>query len=353
MAGPMTTVTIVRGAPTPAQALRLYHELFPEHGTYTLAKAQAAREDTDPFETWFLRKLEEQTRAGYLAARDAIWQTLDALLARNGVTAPSHLDGDELAQTLTDLSRGATSRMVGIRPRPDVAERLRALGWNPTEVLDFPALAYRMGLLWERLQGVEPVAWSALHELVRDAFPLSTAEHAAVTLARNRAGIFLRPIFDATGQVWAVEHEIGPLRAWTERALRERTHPLRAASELGKQQRADGLIRDAERVMRTEIAHARSHGAWDTMIRQQQDRLAVWVYRRPSPRACAVCLALYTTDGRTPRLYRLAAVEASDAGVCNRGPTDTWVAKIGPTHPNCMCGPWLPAEALPGWKAAA
>lgn len=343
-------ITIARGTPTAEQTLRLYRELFPAHGTYTLAKAAPAREDADPFETWFLRELEEQTRAGYLAARDALWQTLDALLQRNGVVAPSAIEADELAQALSDLSRGATSRMVGIRVRPDVETRLRALGWDTTQVLDFPALAYRMGLLWQRLEGLDPVPFADLTELVQHAYPLSTAEQVAVTVARNRAGIFLRPIFDQTGQVWAVEHEIGPLRESAELALRGRTHPLRAAAELGKVQRAQRLIRDAERVMRTEIAYARSHGAWETMVRQKAGVLSGYVYRRPSPLACDVCLALHTTDGTTPRVYTAAEIEAADRLGANRGPKAEWHLTIGPTHPNCVCGPWLPAEALPGWK---
>jgi len=336
--------------PTVEEAVALVAYLFPP-GRYLISRvcsdemiAKAAAgggpEQQEPFESWFLEMLEQVSRERFVNAQVAIWDSLDRLLAARGLSKPSELDSFDLSRSLFDLTMGSTARMAGITIPADVQQRLEAIGFQVGEILDFPALAYRMGLLYDRLSNTEPVSFADLARLVRNAFPLSPAERIAVDFARNRAGMYLRPIFDASGNLWSAQREIQPLRELTARAIAERRSPLAVARELGNSNRAQGIVRDAQRVIRTEMANARGAANWQAM----QERFGwtgdTFVFRRPSPHACKHCVRIYTENGQ-PRLYRVSEVEALDALGPNTGPGDEWVAKKGATHPNCVCPPWL------------
>jgi len=327
------------GAPTPDQAQALFAEIFEAPGTYVvepMLKATAAAEDQEPFPEWFLARLEEITRERAASAREAIWSALEQLLQVHGVTTPSELDFADLHQALFDLSHASTARMVGIDVRPDVSARLVRMGFRPPEVLDFPGWAYRMGRIYDRLNASNPVPFSDIAAAARE-YPLARQEIEAINHVRQRGAMYLRPIFDQTGQVWAVERDQEVVRDITERAIANRTNPIEAARELARSNRAKGLFRDTERVLRTEIAEARSTGSWLAMAGSQPPTAKL--YRRPSPRACSECRRLFLDDNGKHRLYERSEIEAQDA----LGPNTSkpYHLRIGVIHPNCVCSPWL------------
>jgi hypothetical protein len=328
----------ISGRPTGTQALRVWSEIFPVEGPYAIEfLGKAGGEAGEPFETWFLQRLLDVSEEHFVMSQQSIWQVLDELLLRRGIEAPSELDYWELNRVLFDLTHASTARMVGINVPREVSERLLAMGWRAPEVMDFPALAYRMGLIYARLKQAQPPQWNEVVSMAR-AVPLGSAERAAIEHVRRRAGVFLRPIYDETGRVWTAEREIVPLRRLTEEALQHRIGTEEAARELGKQQRAQGIFRDAHRVMRTEIAEARGRGVWKTESKGlAPDEL---VFRQTSRTPCKGCLRLYRNPDGTPRLYTRRELEASDALGLNRGGPDKWHAVVGSTHPHCVCAPW-------------
>lgn len=335
--------------PTADEAIALVDILFPVDGDVYLvgsaapiakAKPGAQQMQREPFETWFLDLLEHVMRERAVTTQDAIWECLDRLLAAHDVRIPSELDPYVLHRTLSDLTHGSTARMVGISVPPDVQQRLAAVGFPKAELGDFPALAYRMGKLYEALNKSPELEFPRLVELVENAYPLSPAEEIAVNYARNRAGMYLRPVFNSSGQLWSTHREVDRLREVVPQAIAERRSPFEVAGELRKLDRAQGIVRDAERVVCTEIANARNRGNWDYMKERFRWTPETLVYRRPSPHACDACKRIYT-DAGNPRLFRVSEVEALDALGPNTGPQAEWVAKIGATHPYCVCGPWL------------
>lgn len=333
----------VRGQLSTAEAAAAWAALFPSPGLYEVrtypwfAKAASAGAEGDSFDEWFLQQLFEVTRERLRTAQEAIWTVMDRYLESRGVQAPSALDHWDLQRRMFDLSQASTARMVGIRVPAAVTERLAAMGWQPAEILDFPALAYRMGLVYRELEAMKPVAWETLVEHV-GARPLGSIERAAIEHTRNRAGVFLKPIFDETGAVWTAERELAPLRQVVAAAEEARQGPRAAARELGKSQRAQGVFRDAERVTRTEMAEASNRGNWEVVAKRwASDQL---LYRPTSSRPCKVCLRLFKEPDGMPRLYTRAEVEAGDALGINTGPSKDWHIRIGPIHPHCVCGPW-------------
>lgn len=329
----------IAGKPTADQALQTVLEVFELPGVYhveLLAKASAPGGFEEPFEQWFLEALWKRCQAEFGGAQEAIWDVLDGLLKKAGVRIPSDLEWFDLNSVLFDLTTASTARMVGLQIPNDLAARLQLMGFTMPEVLDFPALAYRMGRIYDRLAQGDVLEWSELRRLARSQ-PLSISEQLAVAQARQRAGIWMRPIFDATGQVWTAERELPAVRDIASRAIESRIGARAAARELSATQRGQGIIRDAERVMRTEMAEARARGAWDA--RKESWDADTLIYRIVSADPCKACLRLYVLPSGMPRLWRMKDVEQSSREP-NRGPQDSWTPKIGPTHPQCLCAPW-------------
>lgn len=347
---PGATRIHIKGTPTAAQALILHHELFPAAGTYLLTKATPMagledREALDQWEEWFLRALEDRAREQFGSSQEAIWDVLDELLRQRGVAAPSMVDAYEMHRVLFDVTYASTARMVGLRLPDEVRTRLEKLGWHDMPVLDFPAVAFRLAMISQRLMQQPPVTWPELVQLA-DAVPLSSVERAAVDIARSRAGTYLKPIFDDVGRLHAVTRELEPLRQRVAHAIEHRI-PVREAARLhGNQQRIEGIQRDAERVLRTEIADARGEAAW--MHETKRAPSDAKFFRQTSAHACRGCLRLYKLPDGTPRLYTRAEIDTGHAAGVNRGNWRDWHPRLGSTHPNCFpAGTLVEASLLP------
>lgn len=332
----------IRGQLSPHEAAAAWTALFRSPGLYEVHSADhfykaGSVGPEESFDEWFLQRLFDVTSERLRTAQDAIWQVMDDFLRSHRVAAPSELDQWELHQRLFDLSQASTARIVGLRIPAAVTQRLTAMGWQPAEVLDFPAIAYRMGRIYEQLEQHAPTTWPKLLELAGSK-PLGSIERAAIEHARNHAGVFLKPIFDETGAVWSAQREIGPLRRLTAAAIEQRQGRRAAAHELGKVERAQGVFRDAKRVARTEMAEASNRGNWDVSSKRWGSDQKL--YRPTSSTPCRVCLRLFKLPSGMPRLYTRAEVEAGDALGINTGPSRDWHVRIGPIHPNCVCPSW-------------
>lgn len=318
------------------EARAVVEELFPDFAVELMLKADVGA--GEPFEEWFLRVLEEHTNEHFVSAQLAIWETLDDLLRAHGVITPDQMSAWELNRALFDLRTASTARMVGFHVPDEIVRRLAAMGFPQQAQLDFPAIAYRMGLLYSRLAAEEPVAYPELIKLARS-FPLTEAEKVAIDVARHRAGIWLQPVFDSTGHVWTADREIEPLRQILGSDLEARRASRFAIQNLSRSQRAQGVIRDARRVVRTEIAEARTRGAWAMdSKRWTADTL---LFRQTAGNPCKGCLFLSKNADGTPKLYTRAQVEAADALGVNRGSWPNWHVRIAGNHPNCFPGETL------------
>lgn len=248
-----------------------------------------------------------------------------------GARRPSDLSPEGLFELVSDLGRMSTAAMVGFRVDPGVVRRLQLLGVGLPEILDFPALAYRMGAIRGELSR-KRISWNRVIDAARSR-PLSVPERYMVQHLRRRAGIHLRPIFDATGHVWTAHRELVPLRRVLESAVVEKRSVNEAIRELGALQRSQGIVRDAERVVRTEIADSRSRGAWDAESGSWPSDARL--FRQTSVNACRWCIRVYREPDGSPRLYTREEFERGDSEPLDRRD----VPRIGPNHPNCACGP--------------
>ncbi|GEM_PF-5408334 len=321
------------------EVFHAWREIFPQPGEYfvePLAKAVSGHENHG-FDEWFLQRLYEVSLERSLGMQEAIWTVLDELLMERGVRTPSDLEWLELQNLLFDLQGASTARMAGLKVPKALLERLGGFGWTPFEQLDFPALAYRMGRIYERLEKTEPMPWEELIKLAQD-IPLGSAERVAVDHLRRHAGNYLRPVYTKTGEAWVAEREQYPLRELLSAGAERRKTVRRLARELGNSQRARGIARDAERVVRTEMAEARSRGAWENDRKRWKDEALI--FRQTSSTPCKVCLRMFKNPDGTPKLYRPEDVEKWSELGPNTGPKENWVPKIGPIHPNCVCPPW-------------
>ena len=331
-----TRITIFSQPTSLLKAGRAWVETFGEPGTYYVEMLKAAQPvEGTKFDEWFLEALSRRVGANFTTMRNEMWEMLDRWIAERGYR-PSEADFWELESALFDLSRGATAHMVGLTVPAGVTRRLEELGFRPEEQADFPALAYRLGRIYERLQRAGAMSWGELVAAAHS-MPLTPAEGAAITIARQRAGVYLKPIFDEAGRIWTADREIRPLRRLLAEAGAQRQHPREVARALSAAARAEGNFRDMERVARTEIADMRSRGSWQVNRPSFDDAP---VFRHTSTTACDDCIRLYKQADGMPRLYTVKELESFDALGPNTGPREGWVAKVGPTHPNCNCSPW-------------
>jgi hypothetical protein len=331
-----------------ADPLPIWQALFPGPGEYqiddgTLHKAIAPETAGLQFDEWWLERLLLEARRQFTGIHDLVLGAIERFIREHagGLADPEHLR--ELEELLFDLRQGIRWSVAAPVPADTVA-RLRILGFSDRDVLDFAGIAYRLGLIELRLQ--RPGArfdWAEVLALARQA-PTLHSDEVAMAVARQRAGMGLTPVLLRDGQALtlaAAEEERRLLRELTARAIAEEMHPRDFARQLYKRLELDhGIVRDWERVARTEIMEARLRGAFEGERRARQWTAETLVYRQVAARPCSGCLRLYQQPDGMPHRYTVAELEAEDARGFNRGPWREWRPRIGPTHPHCLCGPW-------------
>lgn len=178
--------------------------------------------------------------------------------------------------------------------------------------------------------------------------PLSDTEIAAAEYARSRAGIYLQKPVTALHQ--GMQHALidedlaiddrALLRPVVARAIEAR-EPLASAKRRIEAVITDaGIEGDVDRIARTELQQAHSHGAYAS-LKARAGEADPLVYKIASPGACEDCRRIWGHPSN-PVHYKLSAIEAHEAGGGNfRRKRGEWGPTIGPIHPNCSCPPLL------------
>ncbi len=333
-----------------ADPLTLWQALFPVDGDY-LVKAITTRGVVvhgKRFEEWWLERLVAASREQFVDLRAVVRRAVELFIQEHGGSLADPTVLQRFERLLFDLRQGM--RWAVAQPvTPGVEAVLRELGFEDRHVLDFPGVAYRLGMLSDEL--AKPGAkfsWPEALAMAAKA-PVMPSDELAISYLRQRAGTYLSPVVTRPVQalhVAAMEREQQLLRTMAAEAVGQEMHPRAFARQLYKRFNEEGIFRDWERVARTEIGEARCLGAFAAERRTRGWTAETEIYRTLGATPCNGCLRLYRTAGGLPRVYTVAEVEAADSFGMNQGPWRTWHARVGITHPNCRDSPWLT------WKPA-
>lgn len=330
----------------PARAedpLTLWREVFPTAGEYLVAPMAKAEVGftAAAFAEWWLERLVGELRTRTSSVRQVLQKAVEAYMQAHGGRGAASLEGFEALQT--DLRAGVRFAL-GHRLPADLEARVRALGFTDQDVLDFAAIAYRMGMLDQELRKAAGVPWG---DIVRAqaAAPTTAADEVGIQVARQEVARYLTPVLLRDGTAahagW-LELERQLVQSLTVDAARLRLSARQLASQLFHQVQDEiGFTRDWERVARTELQRIRLMGAFATARQTQGWTDDTLVYRIVAANPCNACLRLYLTPEGKPRLYTVAALEEEERKGPNRGPVAEWGPRVGPTHPNCLCSPWV------------
>lgn len=303
-----------------------------------------------PFDEWWFERLVAEAAHGYDNVRTLYQRTItDFFVTHLG----RHADPTTLAKfeaLLFDL-RQALRWQVAAPIAPDIRARLEALGFTTRDLVDFPGLAYRLGMMEARIQAGPRVTWDELLVIAGEA-PVLTSDQVAIAVARERAAQYLAPVLTRVGTeahaaILAQEREL--VRALTGEAIaREQSARTLARTLYAKVEEELGIVRDWDRVARTETQEARLRGAFEGERRAKQWTAGTLVYKTLGPNPCNGCLRLWKAPDGMPFLITVGDLEREDARGPNRGPWREWHHRIGPSHPNCLDSPaltWNPALA--------
>lgn len=337
----------VRFSAAPAMAadpLTIWQTLFPGDGDYVV-KAITTRGIVvhgKRFEEWWLERLVAAARGQFDDLQGVVRRAIEAFVREHGGSLADPRVIERFERLLFDLRRGL--RWSVAQPvTPAIETMLRELGFSDRHVLDFPGMAYRLGMLSDAL--AKPGAsfsWTQALEMAAGV-PVTHADEVAIAYLRHRAATYLTPVVIREGNAFAIaaaEREQQLLRTMAVEAVRTEMGARDFARQLYKRFTPEGIVRDWERVARTEIAEARCLGAFAAEARTRGWTAETEIYRTLGATPCNGCLKLYRTAGGMPRVYTVAQVEAADALGPNRGHWREWHARIGPAHPACRDAPW-------------
>lgn len=339
-----------------AEAGSVLQACFPTAGTYRIGTPDEIAKAVQyappkPFAEWFFERLMAEAAKGIESVRDlyrrVITDFLTTHLGRH--TSPAALA--EFERTLFDL-RQALRWQVAAPIDPDVRTRLEALGFQARDLVDFPGLAYRLGMIEARIQNAPTrPSWREILTLAAEA-PVLTSDQVAIAVARERAGQYLTPVLlrdgtEAHARILEREREL--LRTMTPDAVARETSARTFARALYANVEGElELRRDWERVARTELQEARLRGAFEGERQAKRWTAETLVYKTLGPNPCNGCLRLWKYPDGTPFLISVGDLEREDALGPNRGPWREWHHRIGVSHPNCLDSPaltWNPALA--------
>lgn len=310
-----------------------------------LHKGRSSGEGPDPrFPE--LQRLVESVRPKWL--KWSMW-LLDHILAmfRSGRTPPAGL----LARVFSQHEIGAIAEITGATQNRQVAVDLIRTGDLPTAYQSRAPVseAFAHGLALDSRTPPRIPTEQAIPRTPRT--PLSDSEVAAAEYARSRAGIYLQKPVTTLHQ--SVQHALidsglaiddrampSPVREAVAASIETREKLQQAKRRIEASIDDAGMLGDVERIARTELQQAHSHGAY-TALRARAGEADPLVYKIASPGACEDCLRIWGHPGN-PVHYKLSAIEAHEAAGANfRRKRSEWGPTIGPTHPNCTCPPLL------------
>jgi len=331
----------------------LWDALFPIPGAYEVGPWMKAVQ-VQPglaFEEWWLELVAEQARTHVGSVRALLRAAIEDFLTWHAGHLHEAAQLEAFERLLFD-QRQAIRWSVANPLSPGVEQAVRKLGFTDRDVLDFPGVSYKLGLIDAELRkpGVR-FAWPRVLQLAGET-PLLHSDEVAIAVARARAGEYLTPVLlrDGTAaHAGMLEHECDLLRTMTADAIRAEVHPREFARQLYQRLGVEeGIQRDFERVARTEIQEARLRGAFEGERRSRNWTPETLVYKTLAANPCSGCLRLWKNGDGTPRLITVRQLEAEDQLGPNRGPWREWRHRIGPSHPNCLDSPaltWQPALA--------
>tara|TARA_R110000824_G_scaffold54028_3_gene149081 strand:- start:947 stop:2110 length:1164 start_codon:yes stop_codon:yes gene_type:complete len=211
-------------------------------------------------------------------------------------------------------------------------------------------LGYKLGRGLDALaiHHIQPDQEPSLETVIRQAGQtrLNKQDRHALDYARRRAAVYMRR--PAQLPHYAIERQLTEAERWAvsrevEKAVEGRKGQAELARELEAATKDTTLINDMDRVARTELHFAHSHGAYIGLKEQaagagDDDPL---VYKLVRPQACTHCRRIWGPNA-DPIRYRLSFIEAREAQGANfHKPASTWGPTIGPVHPNCTEGALL------------
>lgn len=278
------------------------------------------------FEQWFDHFLLEHHGS---SGRTTLWIATLALMSGRIDCGPDQFV-EVMGTTLT------ARPVVGLAVPVELATRLRAGGFDESEIATFLPIAYRLQQFFERSrQSSGPMSLDEATAIARSR-PTSKQEQGAIRYARSRGPAWLKRTLVRCGHRWEPVFE--SLVANVVDRFSKREHPREIARHLGNSLRRHGILIDTERLIRTEVARWRSAGHWTAESENWNDRTAI--YRHVSSGACRECVRLHLGPDGKPRVFQVLNLRGRGGLQPNRGPRRLWVLKIGPTHDNCTCAPW-------------
>ena len=332
------------------QLIRSFDEILRRRGLPEVGKAADDEHEDEDFAERYLAAPVRRIAHEFGNLIDAVMRRVRGLIQRGEAAIPLRPSrGDEgvVRRTVAQPVRAFLAH-IGY-PEPGDT-RPPAPHWQPV----LAEQATRFGAL--RLP--EGVEWQAALATIRAQPPSRATLHAA-EYAAARAGTYLRPVVYRVGDE-TVRRLLEADRSITRRVMSMGDHadPAKLAELMADL--AGSWTRDWMRVARTEAADAAAHGnliahleahpantgvprdKW-VIPKQLAFKIPQTVRRNAAGRViapCQHCHRIWYYDDTTPRLYPLAEVvgNGSNAGPPARKAAN-WVATVGPTHPNDLCGP--------------
>ncbi len=321
-----------------------------------LAKAVDDGEDVDPGWPQFRALLGESLQPWRAWQRWLLEQLgrLELRRGRNPVIAGAVRD------VLRRHEVGVIAATTGATLDEDTADELVASGDLPA---NYPTTAlvpqaFTLGL------GADPDEVRAPGRVTSPRLPTTPQELGALSYARSRAAVYMRRPVDSlhravSGVLTQEGVDLDPRRLSAderavvaniiERGLQEKLSSRQLATRLRDETAGTTLANEMERVAKTELSYALTHGAYAALKSKLRPGEDPEVYKQASPDACDDCRRIWGPL-KDPVRYRLSYVEAREAAGGNfRLPRKQWGPTIGPIHPRCFPAGTRIATAS-GWK---
>ena len=327
---------------------------------------------------------------------DGVIVDLMSLFKSGAVQIPMEITDQRVPLTLGDdkiIARRLAAhaedllRRVGVEPRVPIEQMASDIAKKAPWSIDLLSVAYRLGKNNHKT-GSE-ASWKMASEMLESS-NLTELDRHLIRHIRARSGSYLRRVAytacDTANQRLLEADREAVVRTMLS-GQKVKINPTQLASMMsdlagklrqkgGKKIYAGGRWeRDWRRVVRTEMAFAHSYGALTSAMQRHHENKGhdgksplkvphVLVFKQPQTvtrnekgrvmTPCSHCHRIWYHDDETPKLMPLK--EVIENGENEGRKARDWVATVGPTHPNDLCGPLrffngMMAESYPGFKA--